>query len=46
MRTEKVPGPGTHNGYALGVKAADTTLSILSRDNGAGYKKSRYRKKP
>jgi glutamate-1-semialdehyde 2,1-aminomutase len=39
MRTEKVLGPGTYNGYALGVKAADTTLSILAKDNGSGYKK-------
>lgn len=39
MRNECVLGPGTFNGYALGVKAADTALSLLSRDDCAGYKR-------
>ncbi len=39
MRDEKVLGPGTYNGYALGVKAANTAIALLERDDGAGYKK-------
>lgn len=39
MRDEKVLGPGTYNGYALGVKAADTAIALLEKDDGAGYKK-------
>jgi glutamate-1-semialdehyde 2,1-aminomutase len=31
-------GPGTFNGYALGMRAMATTLEILERDNGACYK--------
>ncbi len=32
-------GPGTFNGYALGMRAAATTLAILERNDGEGYKK-------
>jgi glutamate-1-semialdehyde 2,1-aminomutase len=38
FKTKKILGPGTYNGYALGVKAALATLSILERDDCAGYK--------
>ncbi len=33
-----VLGPGTFNGYPLGMRAVRTTLSILERDNGSVYK--------
>ena len=37
LRDRGVLGPGTFNGYPLGMRAALTTLSILERDNGAVY---------
>ncbi len=38
LRERKVLGPGTFNGYPLGVRAALATLRILERDDGAIYK--------
>jgi glutamate-1-semialdehyde 2,1-aminomutase len=38
LRARKVLGPGTFNGYPLGMRAALTTLGILEKDNGAAYK--------
>lgn len=35
----KVLGPGTFNGWNLGMRAVATTLHILERDDGALYKK-------
>ncbi len=32
-------GPGTFNGYALGMRAAAATLSILEKNNGECYEK-------
>jgi glutamate-1-semialdehyde 2,1-aminomutase len=37
LRDKKVLGPGTFNGYPLGMRAALTTLKILERNNGAVY---------
>jgi glutamate-1-semialdehyde 2,1-aminomutase len=37
LRDKTVLGPGTFNGYALGVRAALATIKILERDNGAVY---------
>jgi len=34
----KVLGPGTFNGYPLGMRAALATLRILERDGGAAYR--------
>ena len=34
----RVLGPGTFNGYPLGMRAALATLTILSRDDGAAYR--------
>lgn len=39
FREKSVLGPGTFNGYALGITAANTTISLLEKDNGAVYKK-------
>jgi glutamate-1-semialdehyde 2,1-aminomutase len=39
LRDKKVLGPGTFNGYALGMCASLATLKILERDNGAVYRK-------
>ncbi len=39
LRDKKVLGPGTFNGYPLGMRAALTTLTILEKDNGAVYGK-------
>jgi len=39
LRDKKVLGPGTFNGYPLGMRAALTTLTILERNNGAVYAK-------
>ena len=33
----KVLGPGTFNGYPLGIRAALATVKILEKDNGAVY---------
>jgi glutamate-1-semialdehyde 2,1-aminomutase len=38
LRERTVLGPGTFNGYPLGMRAALTTLGILEKDNGAAYK--------
>jgi glutamate-1-semialdehyde 2,1-aminomutase len=38
LRDRKVLGPGTFNGYPLGIRAALTTLGILERDGGAVYR--------
>lgn len=38
MSDRKVVGPGTFNGYALGMRAVVTTLDILSKDDGAVYR--------
>ena len=38
LADRRVLGPGTFNGYPLGMHAALATLSILSRDNGAAYR--------
>lgn len=38
MAGRRVLGPGTFNGYALGMRAVKTTLNILSKDDGAVYK--------
>jgi glutamate-1-semialdehyde 2,1-aminomutase len=37
LRNKRVLGPGTFNGYPLGMRAALTTLGILERDDGAAY---------
>ena len=39
LRDKRVLGPGTFNGYPLGMRAALATLKILERDNGAVYNK-------
>jgi len=39
FREKQILGPGTYNGYALGVKASLTALSIMERDNCDGYLK-------
>lgn len=38
LLTRKVVGAGTFNGYPLGVAAANTTIEIFEKDNGALYK--------
>lgn len=38
LRGDKVLGPGTYNGYLLGMRAVAANLRILGRDNGAVYK--------
>jgi glutamate-1-semialdehyde 2,1-aminomutase len=38
LRDKKVLGPGTFNGYPLGMRAAVATLRILEKDNGAVYR--------
>jgi glutamate-1-semialdehyde 2,1-aminomutase len=38
LRDQKVLGPGTFNGYPLGMRAALATLEILERDAGAVYR--------
>jgi glutamate-1-semialdehyde 2,1-aminomutase len=38
LKTSKVVGAGTFNGYPLGVAAALTTMSILEAGNGDYYK--------
>jgi len=38
LRDRGVLGPGTFNGYPLGMRAALTTLKILEKDDGACYK--------
>jgi glutamate-1-semialdehyde 2,1-aminomutase len=37
-RDKKVLGPGTFNGYPLGMRATLATLEILEKDDGAVYK--------
>ena len=37
LRDKRVLGPGTFNGYPLGMRAAVTTIGILERDDGAAY---------
>jgi len=37
LRDKRVLGPGTFNGYPLGMRAALSTIQILQRDNGAAY---------
>lgn len=37
LRGDKVLGPGTYNGYPLGMRAVVSTLNILGKDNGAVY---------
>lgn len=37
LEESQVLGPGTFNGYPLGMRAARTTIEILERDNGAVY---------
>ena len=37
LRDRGVLGPGTFNGYPLGMRAALTTLKILEKDDGAVY---------
>ncbi|WP_437688210.1 aspartate aminotransferase family protein [Sorangium sp. So ce176] len=39
LRTGKVTGAGTFNGYPLGVAASLATLKILERDDGAVYRR-------
>lgn len=39
FRDERVLGPGTYNGYALGVKAAVTALKLLSANDCSSYEK-------
>ncbi|MEW6262862.1 MAG: aspartate aminotransferase family protein [Thermodesulfobacteriota bacterium] len=39
LEEQKVLGPGTFNGYPLGMKAARATIEILERDDGAAYKR-------
>jgi len=34
----RVLGPGTFNGYPLGMRAARKTIEILERDNGSAYR--------
>lgn len=36
---EGLKGPGTFNGYALGMRAGAVTLSLLEKNDGEGYKK-------
>ena len=38
LRDRGVLGPGTFNGYPLGMKAVLATIRILEKDNGAAYK--------
>jgi glutamate-1-semialdehyde 2,1-aminomutase len=38
LREGKVLGPGTFNGWPLGMRAALATLRILERDDGAAYR--------
>ncbi len=38
LRDRTVLGPGTFNGYPLGVQAALTTLKILEKDDGGAYR--------
>ena len=38
LRERGVLGPGTFNGYPLGMRAASATLKILEKDDGAVYK--------
>jgi glutamate-1-semialdehyde 2,1-aminomutase len=38
LSERKVLGPGTHNGYPLGMRATLSTLKILEKDDGAVYK--------
>jgi len=38
LRDRRVLGPGTFNGYPLGVRAALETVRILERGNGAAYR--------
>ncbi len=38
LQQGKVLGPGTFNGYPLGMRAALATLKILERDHGAAYR--------
>ena len=38
LKQGKVLGPGTFNGYPLGMRAALATLTILERDDGAAYR--------
>jgi glutamate-1-semialdehyde 2,1-aminomutase len=37
LRDKKVLGPGTFNGYPLGMRAALTTIGILERNDGTAY---------
>lgn len=39
FREKSVLGPGTFNGYALGITAANTTIRILEENDGEIYKK-------
>ena len=38
MSDRSVLGPGTFNGYPLGMRGVLTTIKILERDNGAAYR--------
>jgi glutamate-1-semialdehyde 2,1-aminomutase len=38
LQENRVLGPGTFNGWPLGMRAALATLRILERDGGAGYR--------
>jgi len=44
-REEQVIAGGTFNGWALGVKAADTALTLLAKNDGEGYKTMALRQK-
>ena len=44
-RDEQVIAGGTFNGWALGVKAADTALTLLAKNDGEGYKTTALRQK-
>lgn len=37
FRDQRVLGPGTYNGFALGVRAARATIEELERDHASGY---------
>ena len=44
-RDEQVIAGGTFNGWAFGVKAADTALTLLAKNDGEGYKTVALRQK-
>lgn len=39
FRDQSVLGPGTFNGYALGITAANTTIDLLAKNDGEVYQR-------